>query len=349
MKLKYLKAFRLFLFVTAFVFTSCKKDGPFTVIKSNNSILINGSVNNLTIPGGIAAGAGAIAAFDVVVGGSDATSVTISNRYTLSGSSVIVERLIGNYPVSGGKASIPAIPISVLRNPSDPLITATGNAGTNTLLIDALLNNGTQERRIFGTTLANSVVILDGDIYKVALPSSPTAGVPSYTVVVNSTGLNVRVTTRYVLPDQSTPANYTLGSLVVPSTAVDAITRSAVIPSMTVAQMRSPSDPQITGLSNVGQQFVQVEVLGAPTVRTGTVTASTNSATVTGVGTTFTVQLAVGNLIYDTTGTTLIGIVQSIETNTSLTLTTPAVNAATAAGYATHSAALTTKIVNVTW
>jgi hypothetical protein len=62
-------------------------------------------------------------------------------------------------------------------------------------------------------------------------------------------------------------------------------------------------------------------VTGYPRVAgTGTATAATNSATVTGVGTAFDTQLEVGGWIGNTTGTT-VGIVSSIANATSLTLT----------------------------
>jgi len=53
---------------------------------------------------------------------------------------------------------------------------------------------------------------------------------------------------------------------------------------------------------------------------TGTITASTSSTTVTGVGTAFTTQLAVGSALYNSRDV-LIGSVASIASNTSLTLT----------------------------
>jgi hypothetical protein len=65
---------------------------------------------------------------------------------------------------------------------------------------------------------------------------------------------------------------------------------------------------------------------------TGTVTAATNSATVTGSSTTFTTQLGQGYWIGNSTGIT-VGIVESIANNTSLTLTTNANVAITTAGF----------------
>jgi hypothetical protein len=53
---------------------------------------------------------------------------------------------------------------------------------------------------------------------------------------------------------------------------------------------------------------------------TGTVTAATNSATVTGSGTSFLTQLNIGAWIGNTSGNTA-GIVKAIANNTSLTLT----------------------------
>jgi prepilin-type processing-associated H-X9-DG protein len=71
----------------------------------------------------------------------------------------------------------------------------------------------------------------------------------------------------------------------------------------------------------------------APTVPslTGTITTLTTSATVTGVGTSFTTQLSTGILIYS--GATLLGTVQSVVNDTSLTLTGNAAAAVTAAAF----------------
>ena len=60
--------------------------------------------------------------------------------------------------------------------------------------------------------------------------------------------------------------------------------------------------------------------------RTGTITSSTASSTVTGTGTLFLSEIAVGDRILRNDGTTSIGIVQSIASNTSLTLTANASN-----------------------
>ena len=62
---------------------------------------------------------------------------------------------------------------------------------------------------------------------------------------------------------------------------------------------------------------------------TGTITTSnsTNRTIVTGVGTNFTSQLSVGDALYKTDGTTLIGIISSITNDTSITLTGNAANA----------------------
>ena len=61
-------------------------------------------------------------------------------------------------------------------------------------------------------------------------------------------------------------------------------------------------------------------VTGYPRVAgTGTATAATNSATVTGVGTAFNTQLEVGGWIGNTTGTT-VGIISSIANATSVAL-----------------------------
>lgn len=67
---------------------------------------------------------------------------------------------------------------------------------------------------------------------------------------------------------------------------------------------------------------------------TGTITAATNSTTVTGSGTSFTTETAVGRRLYDSNGD-LIGTVASIASNTSLTLVRNALVAVSAAAYKT--------------
>ena len=80
--------------------------------------------------------------------------------------------------------------------------------------------------------------------------------------------------------------------------------------------------------SNVGVQFTT----SFPNVAlTGTVTCATNSETVTGSGTSFSTELAIGSWIGNTTGAN-VGIVAAIANNTSLTLTA---NAAVAISGAT--------------
>lgn len=67
-------------------------------------------------------------------------------------------------------------------------------------------------------------------------------------------------------------------------------------------------------------------------VKTGTVTATTASATVTGSGTSFTTELKVGSVLYAISGTTslYLGTISSIANNTQLTLSGNAANNATA-------------------
>ncbi|MBS1979238.1 MAG: gliding motility-associated C-terminal domain-containing protein [Bacteroidetes bacterium] len=57
-----------------------------------------------------------------------------------------------------------------------------------------------------------------------------------------------------------------------------------------------------------------------PATMTGTITSSTASTTVTGVGTQFTTQLAVGMALYNAAGTSLVGTIASITNNTTLVL-----------------------------
>ena len=78
---------------------------------------------------------------------------------------------------------------------------------------------------------------------------------------------------------------------------------------------------------------------------TGTATAATNSATVTGVGTAFNTQLSVGAWIGNTTGTT-VGIVSSIANATSLTLTANAGVALSNVAYTFNNAGVPYAIAN---
>jgi hypothetical protein len=66
--------------------------------------------------------------------------------------------------------------------------------------------------------------------------------------------------------------------------------------------------------------------------RTGTITTSVSSATVTGTGTSFTTELAVGSILQRTNGT-VVGTVLTIASNTSLTLTANATYANTNYNY----------------
>lgn len=87
-------------------------------------------------------------------------------------------------------------------------------------------------------------------------------------------------------------------------------------------------------------------VTGYPRVTgTGTATAATNSATVTGVGTAFNTQLSVGGWIGNTTGTT-VGIVSSIANATSLTLTANAGVALSNVAYTFNNAGVPYAIAN---
>ena len=88
---------------------------------------------------------------------------------------------------------------------------------------------------------------------------------------------------------------------------------------------------------NISTDKVQIATTSSPiqyttsfpnVALTGTITAATNTTTVTGSSTAFLTQLNVGAWIGNSSGTT-IGIVKSIANNTSLTLTA---NAAVASG-----------------
>ena len=78
------------------------------------------------------------------------------------------------------------------------------------------------------------------------------------------------------------------------------------------------SCPPIDTYANV-LLYNQFTTLGAKTVTlTGTLTATTSSVAVTGSGTSFTTQLAVGSVLYN--GTTYVGTVATITDNTHITL-----------------------------
>jgi hypothetical protein len=77
---------------------------------------------------------------------------------------------------------------------------------------------------------------------------------------------------------------------------------------------------------------VDISAVAANDPGTGTITASTSSATVTGVGTLFTTELEVGSALYNSQDV-LIGSVSAIASNTSLTLSSNAGVAVTGASY----------------
>jgi hypothetical protein len=73
------------------------------------------------------------------------------------------------------------------------------------------------------------------------------------------------------------------------------------------------------------------------TTPTGTITCTTGSATITGVSTLFTTQVVAGNTLYNTSGV-LIGTVQTVGSNTSITLTGNAAVAVTGGSFWIRSA-----------
>jgi hypothetical protein len=80
----------------------------------------------------------------------------------------------------------------------------------------------------------------------------------------------------------------------------------------------------------------------------GTVTASTSSNQVVGVGTTFTTTLSVGQVLIGPEGQDVIGYIYSITDNTHLLLTTPAINAFTGSAY-TYANQWTTGNCGLVW
>ena len=77
---------------------------------------------------------------------------------------------------------------------------------------------------------------------------------------------------------------------------------------------------------------VDISAVNANDAGTGTITASTSSATVTGVGTSFTTELAVGSTIYNSQDV-IIGSVSAIASDTSLTLASNAGIAVTGSAF----------------
>jgi hypothetical protein len=86
------------------------------------------------------------------------------------------------------------------------------------------------------------------------------------------------------------------------------------------------------------------DVIASPTVETGTITASTGSATVTGSGTTFTSDLE-GQYLYAynvSNEPVLVGLVETVGSTTSLTLTANGSSAATAKAFGVSFSLITT-------
>lgn len=78
------------------------------------------------------------------------------------------------------------------------------------------------------------------------------------------------------------------------------------------------------------------------TAGTGSITTSTSSTTVTGTGTTFTTQVAVGQALLNS-GSVVIGVVASIQSNTSLTLHANSAVVVTLGSYSIRSVGTTVK------
>lgn len=256
------------------VLTSCEEDEPVELIIPKTDIFLNGGVNNGTLNfplvGAIALGLGEVAPFFVSVS-EGVTFVEVSNRYTLPApnNATVITRFLGSFPVSAGKAEIPAILISDLRNVGDPLITTTGNRGVNAFLIDAVLADESTERRIFPLTLDRTYVNFDNDPFKVFLDGDFATGVKSFTVKTSGDVSQVRVTNRYALPNTSATNDQLIGLY-----NVDPITKLAIVPEsdLAFAKMRQATDPAITGSANIGLNTLRVEALfisgGAPQLKT---------------------------------------------------------------------------------
>lgn len=105
--------------------------------------------------------------------------------------------------------------------------------------------------------------------------------------------------------------------------ATDSLSRGARnVVTLTTRGFRTPFSDSIGTLG--GTQTLVV---------TGTITTTSGSTTVTGQGTSFLTELRPGDIIYQADGTTLIGVVASIESDTSLTLVATAAAVQTALAY----------------
>lgn len=125
------------------------------------------------------------------------------------------------------------------------------------------------------------------------------------------------------------PSTETLmpGDILVRKTSVDATTAQGEVlyfnDTTSVAEVLVTSG-DFEGVTSAGDTVV---ILSEPLA--GTITCTTSSTTVTGSGTSFTSELAAGNLLVNSSGTT-IGTISTITNNTSLVLTANAAVAVTA-------------------
>jgi hypothetical protein len=267
-KFKYL----FLLIVAPFVLLSCEEDEPVDVIKPKTDIFLNGDVNfgtlNYPLIGAVALGAGEIPAYFVQVS-NGVTQVEVINRYNLPApnNANTFTKSLGVFDVEDGKAQIPAIPVSQLRNNADPLITGTANAGVNTLLIDAIFADGSRERRVVPLTLNRTYININDDPFKLFLDGDYTSGVESFTVRVSGDVSSVIVTNRYSLPNTTTTTDRVIGTY-----SVDPVTRLVTIPAADVAfaKLRRqtvvgpplvPGDPVITGRSDIGLNTFRIEAV----------------------------------------------------------------------------------------
>lgn len=252
--------------------SSCEEDAPVEIIQPKTDLFINGNVNHGTINfpfvGAVALGAGEIPPFFVRVS-AGVTAVEVTNRYTLPAPNNTVTKfqLLGSFPVSNGVAEIPAILISGLRNPSDPAIITTVITGTpppqngpgaNNLLVDAVLEDGTRERRIVPLTLSRTYINFNSDPFRLFLDGNYGAGVDAFTVKVSGDVAQVRVTNRYALPNTTATKDQLIGLY-----TVDPLTRLATVPAadLLFSKLRQPTDPAITGRADIGLNTFRVEAI----------------------------------------------------------------------------------------
>jgi hypothetical protein len=189
--------------------------------------------------------------------------------------------------------------------------------GNTTIDFGGWAPSGTQSNVQLVLNIANAAAVitlpnttLNNSLPAVGLTASARL-LENYSSNVTTPGANVTYTNTLTVPAGVNQLHYVISTL-------DCGTTMEIVP------------------VNRSQRVSQVMLAGTPTISnvaaTGTITTVGSSGTVVGVGTLFTTELVVGRVILDSTNS-VIGIVDSIATNTSLTLTADALVTLNAAAY----------------